>query len=358
MGIEVLGLVFSVFVFAKLDARFDQLNVLTTPFEVSGVSVRRTWPPLWREGGSGHLGIFWVFICGMMLGKRSRPIQKAQNKFRIMPSDKKQDPSSCKSSAFFLFTGFSNNNSNNIKFSGFDESEGSRSPTSPLDSKKFIDNYYFKQPRSPRGCWEKPGLGILAALHGDSKTAVVSPKNSSVKIFAGALENRQAQLSGGIESNQSPPIPIRGSRPPISSEERESAMEYSESYTCVTSHGPMPAIKQTYEAPTEIQLPPKCKPAVFEASSFTDSPDFYAPDFLSACYLCRRQLSHGKDIYMYRGDRAFCSVECRYQQIVSDEKKKEHCASAAMKHSASASPQQSSYYQGRNIFTANTMAAA
>jgi len=31
-----------------------------------------------------------------------------------------------------------------------------------------------------------------------------------------------------------------------------------------------------------------------------DSPGFHAPDFLSACYLCRRQLSHGKDIYMYR----------------------------------------------------------
>lgn len=294
----------------------------------------------------------------MMLGKRSRPIQKAQNEFSIMPSDKNQNPSSCKSSAFFLFTGFSTINNNNNKISGFDEVEGSRSPTSPLDSKKFVDNYYFKQPRSPRGCWEKPGLGILAALHGDSNTAVVSPKNSSVKIFAGAFENRQAQLSVGVDSKQSQPIPIRGSRPLVCSEKRESTMEYSESYTCVTSHVIGPVINQIYEAPTEIQLPPKCKPAVFEASSFTESPGFHAPDFLSACYLCRRQLSHGKDIYMYRGDRAFCSVECRYQQIVSDEKKKERCASAAMKHSASSSPQQSSYYQGRNIFTANTMAAA
>ncbi|KAJ6815322.1 uncharacterized protein M6B38_135965 [Iris pallida] len=66
-------------------------------------------------------------------------------------------------------------------------------------------------------------------------------------------------------------------------------------------------------------------------------------DFLSRCYLCRKNL-HGEDIYMYRcvnfgsvcvvsgtyaflthrniacrGEKAFCSTECRYQQIVSDE---------------------------------------
>ncbi|GLJ33856.1 hypothetical protein SUGI_0680500 [Cryptomeria japonica] len=41
--------------------------------------------------------------------------------------------------------------------------------------------------------------------------------------------------------------------------------------------------------------------------------------FLQACFLCTRRLGHGQDIYMYRDDRAFCSAECRYQQIVIDE---------------------------------------
>ncbi|KAH7656490.1 Zf-FLZ domain-containing protein [Dioscorea alata] len=50
-----------------------------------------------------------------------------------------------------------------------------------------------------------------------------------------------------------------------------------------------------------------------------------AMDFLSCCYLCRKRL-HGKDIYMYRGEKAFCSVECRYRQIVNDECK-EKCGS-------------------------------
>ncbi|URE00828.1 hypothetical protein MUK42_19628 [Musa troglodytarum] len=41
--------------------------------------------------------------------------------------------------------------------------------------------------------------------------------------------------------------------------------------------------------------------------------------FLEQCYLCRIKLLLGEDIYMYRGDRAFCSEECRRRQIVMDE---------------------------------------
>ncbi|CAH8357138.1 unnamed protein product [Eruca vesicaria subsp. sativa] len=44
-------------------------------------------------------------------------------------------------------------------------------------------------------------------------------------------------------------------------------------------------------------------------------------DFLRSCSLCKRHLVHGRDIYMYRGDRAFCSLECRQLQITVDEKK-------------------------------------
>ncbi|ESW07367.1 hypothetical protein PHAVU_010G124000 [Phaseolus vulgaris] len=41
--------------------------------------------------------------------------------------------------------------------------------------------------------------------------------------------------------------------------------------------------------------------------------------FLKTCNLCKKQLSPDKDIYMYRGDQGFCSVECRNRQIVLDE---------------------------------------
>ncbi|KAF6149184.1 hypothetical protein GIB67_026040 [Kingdonia uniflora] len=43
--------------------------------------------------------------------------------------------------------------------------------------------------------------------------------------------------------------------------------------------------------------------------------------FLRACGLCERRLTSGRDIYMYRGDTAFCSSECRQQQMIQDERK-------------------------------------
>nr|CAD1832290.1 unnamed protein product [Ananas comosus var. bracteatus] len=45
--------------------------------------------------------------------------------------------------------------------------------------------------------------------------------------------------------------------------------------------------------------------------------EFSLLDFLSCCYLCRKRL-HGKDIYIYK-EKAFCSMECRYRHIASEE---------------------------------------
>ncbi|XP_022766377.1 uncharacterized protein LOC111311269 isoform X1 [Durio zibethinus] len=67
------------------------------------------------------------------------------------------------------------------------------------------------------------------------------------------------------------------------------------------------------------------------------SADFMeTPHFLRSCGLCRRRLVPGRDIYMYRGDSAFCSLECRQQQMNQDEKK-EKCSIASKKQAAAAS---------------------
>ncbi|XVE95348.1 hypothetical protein REPUB_Repub02eG0089100 [Reevesia pubescens] len=64
------------------------------------------------------------------------------------------------------------------------------------------------------------------------------------------------------------------------------------------------------------------------------SADFLeTPHFLRSCGLCRRRLVPGRDIYMYRGDTAFCSQECREQQMNQDEKK-EKCSIASKKPSS------------------------
>ncbi|XP_057471424.1 FCS-Like Zinc finger 15-like [Actinidia eriantha] len=56
------------------------------------------------------------------------------------------------------------------------------------------------------------------------------------------------------------------------------------------------------------------KPALSPPPSITA-----AAGFLDQCFLCTQKLLPGEDIYMYKGDRAFCSVECRRRQIWMDE---------------------------------------
>ncbi|CAK9325475.1 unnamed protein product [Citrullus colocynthis] len=57
--------------------------------------------------------------------------------------------------------------------------------------------------------------------------------------------------------------------------------------------------------------------------------------FLRACSLCTRPLVPGRDIYMYRGNRGFCSDECRQKQMKQDEKM-ERCNLATKKAAAAA----------------------
>ncbi|KAL5579665.1 hypothetical protein UlMin_012107 [Ulmus minor] len=41
--------------------------------------------------------------------------------------------------------------------------------------------------------------------------------------------------------------------------------------------------------------------------------------FLKTCNLCNKRLSLDKEVYMYRGDQGFCSVECRERHIFVEE---------------------------------------
>ncbi|GMH18779.1 hypothetical protein Nepgr_020620 [Nepenthes gracilis] len=66
--------------------------------------------------------------------------------------------------------------------------------------------------------------------------------------------------------------------------------------------------------------PPSCRPLPPPTDGRDFQPSaFPAASFLDACFLCRTKLLPCKDIYMYKGDRAFCSEECRCRQIFMDE---------------------------------------
>ncbi|GJP54712.1 hypothetical protein CLOM_g13763 [Closterium sp. NIES-68] len=48
--------------------------------------------------------------------------------------------------------------------------------------------------------------------------------------------------------------------------------------------------------------------------------DGTSADFLKRCSFCRRSLEHS-DAFMYRGDKAFCCLECRQHHMIVDTRK-------------------------------------
>ncbi|XP_043705251.1 FCS-Like Zinc finger 17-like [Telopea speciosissima] len=63
---------------------------------------------------------------------------------------------------------------------------------------------------------------------------------------------------------------------------------------------------------------------------------------LKTCHLCQKRLSPNKDVFMYRGDQGFCSVECRSRQIFLDDMREIEASTNAMLSSSSSSPCRSS----------------
>uniref|UniRef100_A0A6N2KNI3 FLZ-type domain-containing protein n=2 Tax=Salix TaxID=40685 RepID=A0A6N2KNI3_SALVM len=87
-----------------------------------------------------------------------------------------------------------------------------------------------------------------------------------------------------------------------------SEMELSEDYTCIITHGPNPTTTHIFD---------NC--VVENYCSLPDMSKSEPKTFLSFCYTCKKNLQQKNDIYIYRGEKAFCSQECRYQEMLLDE---------------------------------------
>ncbi|PKA58880.1 hypothetical protein AXF42_Ash000973 [Apostasia shenzhenica] len=83
--------------------------------------------------------------------------------------------------------------------------------------------------------------------------------------------------------------------------------------------------------PSNLQAPP---PLWFFFHEFSDEEHRH---FLDSCSLCKKPLAGNGDIFMYRGDMPFCSVECRLEQIEIDEAREKNWK----KQSSSSIPQKS-----------------
>nr|CAD1833936.1 unnamed protein product [Ananas comosus var. bracteatus] len=220
---------------------------------------------------------------------------------------------------------------------GLLDSESIWSPTSPLDSKVFsvLGSTIVSSPRSPGPYWPQPkrldldcnrvGLRLVGSLNDESITASGSSRKlllgpemrvnvPSSKTHLHVEENSlQAPVNPCYELNQqesvleltlsepidqympnSPHFPSSNSQPMLDDasdgficNQSMNEITQSEEYTCVISRGPDPKTTHIFA--------------------------------IVVCCSCNEKLSEGKDIYIYLGEKAFCSPECREIFIMEEE---------------------------------------
>nr|CAD1819773.1 unnamed protein product [Ananas comosus var. bracteatus] len=91
-----------------------------------------------------------------------------------------------------------------------------------------------------------------------------------------------------------------------------SDLELSEDYTCVISHGPNPKTTHIFD---NCIIESRCCGCANEG----DLAGSGGGGLLSSCHACNKRLGQGDEIFMYRGEKAFCSSECRHQEMLLDE---------------------------------------
>ncbi|KAL8162733.1 hypothetical protein V2J09_014222 [Rumex salicifolius] len=268
------------------------------------------------------------------------------------PSPPPSSSSSKKSPTSYLlgFTAFASK--------AFSDAEPAMSPTSILDTKPF------KNP-----VWTEPGsgvgLGIVDSLTDDDDEAESEPGSARSKkklivakkpanktkfaIFGSqlkiqipspqntfSLDSQNTPVEFGIKTRNSQlgfvasPKCSSGSPSNFHGSISSAEMELSEDYTCVISRGGH-VTKMTRIFDDCIVDSYFGDPGVSSSSSSVNRDEngvSVSPygsfgcqfeSFLSFCHTCRKSLDQGNDIYMLRGEKAFCSDECRYREILMEE---------------------------------------
>lgn len=237
------------------------------------------------------------------------------------------------------------------------------SPKSPLNyralqSPKSLKSYYYDQQGGV-------GLGIIVALDNKSSCNVGCPGGEILAKYA--IRSQFSTRSNPINVSPSNKTKIEKNilNGKLRKEKEEEMMEvFDEEFTYVTCRGPNKSTTTRiyYDGVSEYghhqSIGPKIskKIGVFNISSparFSDEICNSDSDFLSSCHLCRKGL-HGKDIFMYRGEKAFCSAECRQRQIKIDERK-EQCRSEVSR-SGEVSSSSYSYTSRGQIFSTGIVA--
>ncbi|CAL5193666.1 unnamed protein product [Lathyrus oleraceus] len=209
-----------------------------------------------------------------------------------------------------LFRDFTANNNNTSL------SEALKSPTSILDTRiLLLSPYAFgkslfhdkKIQTVSNKTFSSRSIGLALIGNDDSVDENDSVEHNKGNVLFGT------QLRVKIPSLPSPIFsPSESHSQTIVKDEPNSMslseMELSEEYTCVKSHGPNPRTTHIFNnyvvEESYCSLPQK-------------SNSCYG-NFLGVCYTCKKHLEQTKDIFIYRGEKAFCSKECRHREMVID----------------------------------------
>nr|XP_009785588.1 PREDICTED: uncharacterized protein LOC104233832 [Nicotiana sylvestris]XP_016446680.1 PREDICTED: uncharacterized protein LOC107771751 [Nicotiana tabacum] len=70
--------------------------------------------------------------------------------------------------------------------------------------------------------------------------------------------------------------------------------------------------------PNNVSRFTRVKP-IFHTNHTESSSNEQNSCFLKYCFLCNKTLRLDKQVYMYKGEMGFCSLECRHRQIYLDE---------------------------------------
>ncbi|RAL52941.1 unnamed protein product [Cuscuta campestris] len=245
------------------------------------------------------------------------------------------------------------------------ESDSVRSPTSPLELRVFSSlGSPLRSQRSLEGTqksWGCKKVGLISiidsldketkhqenlSIENRGKNVIFGPQMSSKNRFDSfdgpkSLPNETKPLgsslrfgscsldSGSSQSHLAGLGNSLGAKMKLVQEPSgciaTSDIELSEDYTCVRTHGPNPKVTHIF---CDCIL--DCHNNAFTNFSKNGEedviiglpvpPDSIEEPFLHFCYTCKKKLE-GKDIYIYRGEKSFCSSSCRSVEILIDEEK-------------------------------------
>ncbi|KAL2320974.1 hypothetical protein Fmac_029943 [Flemingia macrophylla] len=202
--------------------------------------------------------------------------------------------------------------------------EASRSPTSILDARAlspfaFGNPFSHKTTPPNRTLCDKPdskgiGLALVGALKDDDPICHNSQHNKGnvlLRVEIPCVEDDFGNKNKGSGSGIFATKDCSCDSPSVGAVSwRE--MELSEEYTCVISHGRNP--RTTHIFNNCIMVETYCSLPQNQNSHYASA----SANFLSFCYTCKKHLDQTKDIFIYRGEKAFCSKECRHQEMVLD----------------------------------------